>query len=96
MYTIRDGYDNRKNPQWFKVRPLTFEETLILKHGDDLLFHANDGTARRCRVTGQVKTWKTRLHDLSVPVKYGMWESARSEWRNGIHSGVVLLTEVNS
>lgn len=93
MYTIRDGYDRRKNPQWFKVRPLTFEETLILKRRDELLFHANDGTARRCRVTGQVKMWKTRPNDLRVPVKYGMFESAYCEWRSGVHHGVQLLVE---
>lgn len=96
MYTIRDGYDRKKHPRILKVRPLTFEEVLVLKHGDELLFHANDGSARRCRVTGKVKRWKTRPNDLSVPVKYGMHESARVEWINGVHRGTVLLVEVES
>jgi hypothetical protein len=96
MYTIRDGYDRKKHPRMLKVRPMTFEETLVLKHGDECLFHANDGSARRVRVMGKVKTWKTRPRDLSVPVKYGMWESARVEYRNGEHRGTVLLVEVES
>jgi hypothetical protein len=96
MYWLRDGYDRRMNPTWYKVRLMTFEEVLVLKHGDECLFHANDGSARRVRVMGQVKTWKTRPRDLSVPVKYGMYESARCEWYNNLHRGVVLLVEVES
>lgn len=96
MYTIRDGYDRKKHPRMLKVRPMTFDEVLVLKYGDECLFHANDGTARRVRVKGKVKTWKTRPRDLSVPVKYGMYESARVEWTNGVHRGVVLLMEVES
>ena len=96
MYTIRDGYDRKKHPRMFKVRPMTFEETLLLKHGDECLFHANDGSARRVRVTGKVTTWKTRPRDLSVPVKYGMYESARVEYRNGVLHGTVLLMRVES
>lgn len=96
MYTIRDGYDRKKHPRMFKVRPMTFEEVLVLKRGDECLFHANDGSARRVRVTGQVKIWKTRPRDLSVPVKYGMWESAHVEWKDGVHHGTQLLMEVES
>jgi hypothetical protein len=96
MYTIRDGYDRKKHPRMLKVRPMTFEEVLLLKRGDECLFHANDGSARRVHVTGQVKTWKTRPRDLSVPVKYGMYESAHCEWFNNLHRGVVLLVEAES
>ena len=94
MYTIRDGYDRKKHPRMLKVRPMTFNEVLKLEVGDECLFHANDGSARRCRVTGKVKTWKTRPNDLSVPVKYGMFESARCEWFDRVHYGVKLLVEV--
>ena len=93
MYTIRDGYDRKKHPRMLKVRPMTFEEALKLKRGDECLFHANDGSARRVRVSGQLKTWKTRPGDLSFPVKYGMWESAKVEWKDGVHRGTQLLVE---
>lgn len=96
MYTIRDGYDRKKHPRMLKVTPLTFEQTLSLKRGDELWFHANDGTARRCRVTGKVKMWKTRPRDLKVPVKYGMYESAYAEFVNDGRRGVILLVEVES
>ena len=36
-----------------------------------------EGTkVRRFRVSGQVKTWKTRPNDVKVPVKYGMYDNA--------------------
>lgn len=31
-----------------------------------------DGTPVRCRVNGQVKTWKTRPEHFRLPVKYGL------------------------
>jgi len=31
-----------------------------------------DGTAVRCRVNGQCKTWKTRPEEFRLPVKYGL------------------------
>lgn len=96
MYTIRDGYDRKKHPRTLKVRPMTFEEALVLKRGDECLFHDTDGTARRVRVTGQVKTWKTRPRDLKVPIKYGMYESFYAIWRDSVPCGTILIVEVES
>jgi len=31
-----------------------------------------DGTAVRCRVNGECKTWKTRPNEFRLPVKYGL------------------------
>lgn len=31
---------------------------------------------REMRVTGKVKTWKTRPEDFKIPVKYGLYQSA--------------------
>lgn len=33
-----------------------------------------DGTAKRCRVNGKLKTWKTRPTDWQLPVKHGLWD----------------------
>ena len=32
----------------------------------------SDGTPARCRANGQLKLWKTRPSDFSLPVKYGL------------------------
>ena len=41
------------------------------------LYHATatnaDGTAKRCRVNGKLKTWKTTPNDWRLPVKSGLW-----------------------
>lgn len=34
-----------------------------------------DGSAKRCRVMGVCKTWKTRPNEFRLPVKYGMFNS---------------------
>ncbi len=45
-----------------------------------------DGTAKRCRVNGKLKTWKTRPDDWQLPVKHGLYDyfyitpSNASEW----------------
>lgn len=31
-----------------------------------------DGTPKRCRVNGKMKTWKTRPNDWLLPVKHGL------------------------
>jgi len=33
-----------------------------------------DGTAKRCRVNGKLKTWKTRPNDWHLPVKHGLYD----------------------
>ena len=61
-------------------RPMTFEEAKTLKVGDEVYFLAQDGTARRIRVSGQPKTWKRDPNRFEIPMKYGMYESARFSW----------------
>jgi len=56
---------------------ITKEQALTLHHAQRLYFL--DKTATRvleCRVSGKVKTWKTRPNDWYVPVKYGLYENA--------------------
>ena len=36
-------------------------------------FHNSDGTCRRWRVNGKLKSWKRRPEDFSLPIKHGMW-----------------------
>jgi len=55
---------------------MTLEEAKNLKHGQ-VLHHVSrknaDGTPQRWRVSGMVKTWKTRPDEIRVPVKYGLY-----------------------
>lgn len=40
-------------------------------------FVSNDGTARKCKINGAVRTWKRDLNRVEVPVKYGLYEYGR-------------------
>lgn len=86
-FTVRDGYDRHKNPRMLTVRYATLADARKLTRGNTFLFHAMDGTARKCRVTGQPKTWKTRPNDLRIPCKYGMYESHYVEFKDGEMTG---------
>ena len=60
-------------------RPMTLDEIKRLRRGQRVWFRANDGTARQITVNGQVQTWKTNAARVSVPVKYGLYETSRWE-----------------
>lgn len=54
---------------------ITKEIALTLRHGQ-ILHHKTlknaDKMPMRVRVTGKVKTWKTRPDHFRIPVKYGL------------------------
>jgi hypothetical protein len=71
------------------LRPLTRDDALTLRHGQNVYCLGVVGTRIfRCRVSGACKTWKTRPGEFSLPVKYGLRDSYRishipfewSEW----------------
>ncbi len=51
-----------------------------------------DGTPLRVRRNGKTKTWKTRLNEFKIPVKYGLREyfyithENAAEWNEGYGS----------
>jgi hypothetical protein len=54
---------------------ITKEIALTLRHRQTLehkTLKNADKTPLRCRVNGNVKTWKTRPKDFQIPVKYGI------------------------
>ena len=57
---------------------ITKEIALTLRHGQ-ILHHKTlknaDKTPMRVRVTGKVKTWKTRPAEFKLPVKHGLYDS---------------------
>lgn len=79
---LKDGYDRRKSPRLLTFRPMTPAEARGFRSGDIWFESRNrrggfDGYARKCRVNGAPKTWKTRP-DVELPVKYGLSDCARA------------------
>lgn len=70
--------------------PLTFSEAMSLSYGDTLysiVDKNSDGTARRWKVSGAVKTWKKDPNRIRVPLKHGLYSYdaiTESDFRNGI------------
>ena len=58
--------------------PITLEQAKKLGHGDnvhhDQLKNA-DGTPKRFRVSGMVKTWKRNINRIRVPLKHGLYDN---------------------
>jgi len=56
---------------------ITKEQALELKSGD-IIYESDaynaDGSQRRWRINGMVKTWKTRPKEFRVPIKYGLYD----------------------
>jgi len=79
-----------------KYRPLTIEEIKQLRLGDRVQFVSRTHDVRRIKINGAPKTWKTRPHDVKVPVKYGLYEFSYSGFVGGVHFGETLVTEIDS
>lgn len=59
---------------------ITFEQALHLAYGQtlyDCTAKNADGSPRRWRVAGKVKTWKRNPDRVEIPVKYGLYTWGR-------------------
>lgn len=90
-FAMVDGYDRNKHKRTYMVRYLTLAEVKALSHASDVPFIANDGTLRRCRINGAVKTWKRDPNRVEVPVKYGMYEYARFDTAEALTRFVAIV-----
>ncbi len=54
------------------ARELTADEIRKLGYGKEIYLEAGCGCLVRCRVNGQVKTWRTRPNEYRVPMKFGL------------------------
>lgn len=86
--TLRDGYSRRKEPPTKTFRPMTPAEALSQR--GSMFFTGDMKTFRVCRVNGAPKTWKTR-GDVELPVKYGMYETARAVSEGPRDTGTMRL-----
>ena len=77
--TLVDGYDKRKTPRKITFRRFTMDDIKALanNYSCELWFESNQGTARRCRVSSALKTWKRDLDRFECSFKYGMYENVR-------------------
>ena len=88
-HTILSG-DNKGNS--IDVRPMTIDEVKALRSGMRVLVYTGY-FGRNClngiihvKVNGKPKVWKTRPDDVSVPIKYGLYEYETIDYRDGAMS----------
>ena len=62
---------------------LQIDEIKFLVPGSRVLLHTHKGGLIHVKINGKPKTWKTRPEDVSVPVKYGLYEYATIDYRSG-------------
>jgi hypothetical protein len=85
-HIILSGDDKGKS---IDVRPMTISELKALSYGDRVLVYTGYfgrnrlGGLVHVKVNGKPKTWKTRPSDVSIPIKYGLYEYERIEYRDG-------------
>lgn len=79
-----------------QVRPMYLDEVKNLTRGARVLVHTGyHGRYRHSglvtvTVNGRPKTWKTRPDDVTVPVKYGLYECTHVDYRDGAMSDTAL------
>ena len=72
------------------VRPMHIDELKRLSYGDHVLVSTGYFGQNRLnglvsvKVNGRPKVWKTRPDDVDIPIKYGLYEYARVEYRDGV------------
>ena len=56
-------------------------------------FVANDGTLRRLKINGRIKTWKRDPSRIEVSVKYGLYEYGRMDTEEALRRLVVRVPD---
>ena len=77
-FQLIDGYDRKRKEKLTFRNPKDVAE--MIQHcsaNQHIWFRSIDGTARRCKVNGQVQTWKRDPGRVEVPIKYGLYEYGR-------------------
>lgn len=93
-FLAASGYGRQKTKEKHLYRWMTFEEAKSLRPGSYVMWLDRNNEIRDAKVNGQPKTWKTRPGDLSVPLKYGMYEFFNSVWQDGKPLDDMLVVRV--
>ena len=59
-----------------ELKPLTIARAKKLEYGDIVYQKGefnSDGTVKRWKVTGKVKTWKRDKNRIKIPIRYGLY-----------------------
>ena len=54
---------------------ITKNQAMTKRHFFHVTLKDSRGNPVVCRATGKCKTWKTRVADFKLPVKYGLYQS---------------------
>ena len=77
-FELTNGYDRKKVPEKGLFRSITFEEAKKLYSGQTVKMIEREGKAwRDIKINGAVNTWKRGPNRISIPCKYGMYETFR-------------------
>lgn len=89
--TVKSGEDSGDT---LTFRPLPLDKVKSLQAGTRVKVFSAYGKHGagivNVKVNGRPKTWKTRPDDVSVPIKYGLYEYATIEYKNGAMSDTSL------
>lgn len=67
------------------IRPMTLNEVRALRYGERIqLYSGYAGGIINVKVNGAPKTWKRRPADVTVPVKYGLYDYTRVSYEDGM------------
>ncbi|MHA2067400.1 MAG: hypothetical protein ACXABY_23775 [Candidatus Thorarchaeota archaeon] len=76
LIAVQRFYTPAEIRQFMVSRTFNRVNVLGLRHGD-IVYHLHqtnaDGSRQRWRVSGMLKTWKTRPDEFRVPVKHGLY-----------------------
>ena len=71
---IPNGYSKSRVILKFRHPYDTDELVCHCNANEHIWFLSLDGTARRAKVNGRVRTWKRTPSRVEIPVKYGLYE----------------------
>jgi hypothetical protein len=70
------------------IVPMSIDDIKRLQYGQRVLIHTgyfgqSTGGIIHVKINGKPKVWKTRPNDVSVPIKYGLYEYNTVDYRDG-------------
>lgn len=86
-------HSDKKHKSPVMVREYTLSELKTLS--GHCLFVTRFGDLATVKVTS-VKTWKRRLNDVTIGLKYGMYEYFKAEYVNGVSLGEQLVKVIDT
>jgi hypothetical protein len=94
IFSLPDGYAPQRKTTptpTVMVRRMSLRE--ILATSGHVEFVANDGTLRRLKINGRIKTWKRDPSRIEVSVKYGLYEYGRMDTEEALRRLVVRVPD---